>query len=95
VHLLGRDQFALAEHFGGKTGDEVDKLVGVEWHHGPDAVPVLEGCDWFAGRIVERLETGGDHVGFVLAPFAGDVDGRGVPALGLQRAKEIDPGHDA
>jgi hypothetical protein len=31
---------------------------------------VVAGLDWFAGSIVDQLDTG-DHVGFVLAPFGG------------------------
>ena len=41
VHLLGEQDRALAEHFGGLTGDEVDKFADVEWEPGPDGVPLL------------------------------------------------------
>ena len=36
----------------------------------PTAAPVLGGLDWFAGAILDRVDTG-DHVAFVLAPFGG------------------------
>ncbi len=95
VHLVREDQCELADWFGGETGDEVDKLAGIDWHAGPDGAPVLSGCDWFGGRVLERVDVGGDHVAFVLEPLGGEVSRRGTRPLGLQRAKHIDPGHDA
>lgn len=78
VHLLRDDDLPLAEHFGSKTADEgVDKLVAVDWEPGPDGVPVVNGCDWFGGRMLQRIDTGGDHEGFVLEPSTG---GSSAPA---------------
>jgi flavin reductase (DIM6/NTAB) family NADH-FMN oxidoreductase RutF len=37
----------------------------------------------------------GDHVGHLLAPFAGEARERPGPRLGFQRARVIDPGHEA
>src|SRR4051794_1697995 len=45
VHALRAEQKALAEHFGGETGDEVDKFASVAWHEGPGGIPVVAGCD--------------------------------------------------
>ena len=50
--------------------------------------------NWFAGRVLERLDFG-DHVGFLLEPVEvrhGDPGGRAVP---FSRAKDVDPGHMA
>ena len=94
VHLLREDDTKLAECFGGETGDEVDKLASVTWDDGPAGAPVLDGCDWFAGRVVDRVE-GGDHVGFVLEPVGGEAAHPGAPALGYQAVRHIDSGHDA
>src|SRR5437588_10964138 len=66
VHVLRKDQRDLAELFGGTTGDDVDKFASVQWHEGPHGVPVLDGCDWFAGSITARHDDLGDHEGFVL-----------------------------
>jgi flavin reductase (DIM6/NTAB) family NADH-FMN oxidoreductase RutF len=69
VHLLSRAQYDLAEHFGGRTGDEVDKFADVAWHEGPAGTVLLdEAPDWFVGRV-ERRTDGGDHVGFLLSPL--------------------------
>ncbi len=53
VHVLRDDQHAVAELFGGNTEDDatIDKFASIGWHDGPHSVPVLEGCDWFAGRV--------------------------------------------
>ena len=48
-----------------RTTTEVDKFVSCDWTPGPGGAPVLDGCDWFAGNIHDRVELG-DHVGFVL-----------------------------
>lgn len=99
VHALGREQRALAELFGGTTGDEVDKLARCAWHPGPDGVPVLDDCPlWFAGRVLERLPFG-DHVGLLLAPVdhetAGGVEPAGFPALHFRDVRDLEPGHPA
>ncbi|MEU6417037.1 flavin reductase family protein [Streptomyces spiralis] len=69
VHLLARDQYALAELFGGSTGDDgVDKFAHVPCTRRQDGAFVLDDAPaWFVGRIVLRTD-GGDHVGFVLEP---------------------------
>jgi flavin reductase (DIM6/NTAB) family NADH-FMN oxidoreductase RutF len=96
VHAIGEDQHDLAELLGGQTGDEVDKLAGVEWAPGPGGVPLLDALPvHVVGRIVMELEVpDADHVGFVLepvAPAAASADDL-VP-LRLRQATDIDPGH--
>jgi flavin reductase (DIM6/NTAB) family NADH-FMN oxidoreductase RutF len=94
VHFVQADEKDLAELFGSQTGDEVDKFASVRWHAGPRGLPVLDDCDrWFAGSIVERLALG-DHLGFVLEPFAAERRGGAAPFL-FHRAKRITPGHPA
>lgn len=95
VHFVPRERTDVAELFGGETADETDKLARVEWRPGPEGVPVVDALpNWFAGRIEQRLEYGGDHVGFVLAPLAAEVAEPGEEdELGFQQAKGIEPGH--
>jgi flavin reductase (DIM6/NTAB) family NADH-FMN oxidoreductase RutF len=94
VHLVPESATELAELFGGETGDEIDKFERCEWQAGPDGVPLLADCpNRFVGRIAERIDFG-DHVGLVLEPFAAEEDADGGQ-LGFQRAKRIDPGHEA
>jgi len=93
VHLLDRDDLAVARVFGELTGDEVDKLALVGWHDGPDGVPVLDGAaGWFAGRVVDRVDLG-DHTGLVLDPFDGEQRRPVTRQLGFQAVKNLNPGH--
>jgi flavin reductase (DIM6/NTAB) family NADH-FMN oxidoreductase RutF len=95
VHLLREDQHGLAQFFGAVTGDAIaphEKFEYAPWHPGPGGTPILEGCDWLAGRILERID-GGDHVAYLLEiTEAGEVH---APArqLGSLAARDIQPGH--
>jgi flavin reductase (DIM6/NTAB) family NADH-FMN oxidoreductase RutF len=92
VHVVAPDGHDLAELFGGKTGDDVDKFEQCDWHDGPHGQPILDRCpSWFVGRVLERTRLG-DHVGFLLEPVAAEHGGDGF--LALNDALDIDAGHD-
>ena len=94
VHLPSHADRELATLFGQETGDEVDKFSRCRWEPGPEGLPLLAGCSrWFAGRIVERLDTG-DHVGHLLEPFDAAA-GPWSAQLGFQSVKDLEPGHEA
>jgi flavin reductase (DIM6/NTAB) family NADH-FMN oxidoreductase RutF len=94
VHLVPAEAADLAELFGGETGDEVDKFARVEWHEGPEGLPILDACEnWFVGRVLERSDFG-DHVGFLLEPVAARHGTEGRPFT-FHRAKRIHAGHEA
>src|SRR5688500_7430192 len=65
LHVVPEDREDLAQLFGGETGDDVDKLTRVEWSAGPGGAPLIDGCPYSAGPILDRFEVG-DHVAFVL-----------------------------
>jgi flavin reductase (DIM6/NTAB) family NADH-FMN oxidoreductase RutF len=94
VHCVPAGADALAELFGGKTGDDLDKFARCAWHEGPGGVPLLDECpNWFVGRVLRRVDAG-DHDAFLLEPIAaqrGTRDGE----LTFHRAKRIEPGHEA
>ncbi|MDN3027920.1 flavin reductase family protein [Streptomyces sp. S.PB5] len=94
VHLLTREQRCLAELFGGRTGDQVDKFRHLRWREGhAGAVIVCDAAAWFVGRILTRVD-GGDHVGFVLDPVQwGGSEAHAGPLLRLGEAGSISPGH--
>jgi flavin reductase (DIM6/NTAB) family NADH-FMN oxidoreductase RutF len=93
VHFVPEQAEELAVLFGGETGDETDKFARCEWREGPEGAPVLNSLeDWFAGRILERLDFG-DHWGLLLEPIDGDAHRSGSP-LTFRRAKWIEPGHE-
>ena len=94
VHFPSAVDQALAELFGGETGDEVDKFTRCRWHPGPEGLPVLSDCRrWVAGRVVDRFDTG-DHVAFVLEPFDGAADGPWPGQLRFQSVKDVEAGHE-
>ncbi|MGH2840534.1 MAG: flavin reductase family protein [Solirubrobacteraceae bacterium] len=94
VHVVPADRVDLAELFGGETGDEIDKFERCEWHVGPRGLPILDGCpSWFAGDILDRIDLG-DHMGFLLGPFAAQ-DDESREILYFQGVKHIEPGHPA
>ncbi|MFJ9174105.1 flavin reductase family protein [Streptomyces sp. NPDC102360] len=94
VHLLGREQHALARLFGGESGDDVDKFATVDRTRGPHGTVVLTAARaWLVGRVVTHLD-GGDHVGFVLAPeAAGTGSAPERQPFRLSDAEGITPGH--
>ncbi|MFG3281472.1 flavin reductase family protein [Streptomyces sp. NPDC048111] len=95
VHLLDRSRHDLAEHFGGLTGDEVDKFAGVAWHLGPEGTVLLDGAPaWLVGRVEQRLE-GGDHVGFLLSPAGAGAGAALRRPFRLSDGRDIDAGHPA
>lgn len=97
VHFPTPDDFAVAEVFGSETGDAVDKFAQVGWTEGPGGVPLLDDVpDRFVGRVLERMPTG-DHTMHLLEPVVAEAP---TPSdrwrqLGFQRAKPLEPGHDA
>lgn len=91
VHLVTEKNKALAELFGGETGDEVDKFAKVPWRY-VDGVPVLEECArWFTGSVLEQIDLG-DHLGHLLEPLTVEAGEEGEQ-LSYQQAKDIEPGH--
>ncbi|MGW5851068.1 flavin reductase family protein [Streptomyces sp. NPDC055254] len=97
VHVLRRDQRALAELFGARTGDDVDKFAGVAWRPGLGGAPVLaEAGSWFTGRV-EGVVAGGDHVGFLLSPAeqSPPVGAPAAPALRYSDVRDLEAGHPA
>jgi len=94
VHFVPASATALAELFGGQTGDEVDKFARCDWSPGPFGAPILAECgNWFAGRVLEELALG-DHVGFLLDPVEAQME-TPQAEFTFHRARRIEPGHPA
>lgn len=94
VHVLRPGDHELAERFGETTGDRVDKFDGLSVLEGPGSAPVIEGLDWFAGRVLTTVDCG-DHVGFLLAPNDGVALRTAQGQLGFQDVKGMEPGHSS
>jgi flavin reductase (DIM6/NTAB) family NADH-FMN oxidoreductase RutF len=94
VHLVPETATGLAELFGGETGDELDKFARCEWRPGPRGLPLLDQCEsWFCAEVVETFDVG-DHLAFLLEPFEVE-KASSQSQLPFERAKRIEPGHEA
>lgn len=100
VHVLSAEDLALAELFGERTGDEVDKFTRCRWRAAAGAAPILEDCRrWLVGRVLGQRRDG-DHTGFLLEPVevsevSGPDDAGSWPGqLGYQAVRHFDPGHE-
>ena len=95
VHLLPRDQLALAELFGEKTGDTTDKFAQCTWHSGPEGMPILDAAPaWFVGQVIRRFDLG-DHVGHLVEPVAGSAPDELGDLITFSDVRDLEPGHDA
>jgi flavin reductase (DIM6/NTAB) family NADH-FMN oxidoreductase RutF len=93
VHVLGAEQQALAELFGGRTGDEIDKFARCAWRAGPRELPILDGCPaWFVGEVELRIELG-DHSGYLLRPLEAHVEAAETGLLRAHALDDLTPGH--
>ena len=94
VHVLGRDQLALAELFGTTTGDDIDKFSRCSWEPGPDGTPLLTDAPGrFLVRVLAKHDLG-DHVGFLVDVMEVSA-GPPTPLLGFQQVRDLEPGHPA
>ena len=95
VHFLTEHDFALAEHFGSLTGDDVDKFAGLEAVSGDGDAPMLVACPHrMVVRRLSTLDDGGDHVCVVTEPVSVEPGGSFTP-LRLSAVTGIEPGHEA
>jgi len=95
IHFLTRDDMQLAELFGTRTGDDVDKFAGLAVEAGPDGVPMLLDC---ASRLVVRRTTlvdeNSDHVCVATEAVEVVTSGSFEP-LRLSQTVHLTPGHEA
>ena len=95
VHLLPRDELALATLFGEKTGDSTDKFAQCAWHSGPEGMPILDAAPaWFVGKVIRRFDLG-DHVGHLIEPVAGSAPDELGDLITFSDVRDLEPGHDA
>jgi len=93
VHFPSAGQHDLAELFGSRTGDELEKFSLCAWTEGPHGVPLLDQCpNRFVGRVLDLVDDGGDHVCFIVEPIVTDHP-QPVDPLTFQSVRDLDPGH--
>lgn len=94
VHLLGDRQSELASLFGEQTGDHVDKFSQVQWHPGPEGVPLLDECAaWSVLTLIDRFDVG-DHQALLTSPQDGG-SGSQSGLMTFRTAPPLDAGHPA
>lgn len=95
VHLLTDQDLAVAELFGTRSGDDVDKFAGLPVTTGSHDLPLLDACPH---RIVVEqlamLDDGGDHVCVSTRVLAAESTGPFTP-LRLSAAAGLAPGREA
>ena len=95
IHFLTTDDQEVAELFGTRTGETVDKFRGLPLGTGPGRVPVLLRCPHrLIVRRIAQLDDGGDHVCITTEPVEEHTAGRFAP-LRLSDVQHLQPGHDA
>jgi flavin reductase (DIM6/NTAB) family NADH-FMN oxidoreductase RutF len=97
VHLLADDDTgrALAERFGTRSGDDLDKFAGLDHTLGPGGVPLLTACpDRLVLHRSVLVDDGGDHVCLTGSPVDATTAGPFRP-LRLGRVDDLTPGHPA
>ena len=94
VHLLRPGDEGLARLFGEETGDEIAKFDHCEWSAGPNNTPVIAGCDWFAGRVIQRVDVG-DHVMHVLDVTDAESRTGRTDQLSSRAVQDLDAGHES
>lgn len=95
VHFLTEDDLDLAEHFGTRTGEEVDKFESVATRSGADGVPLVERLPHrMLVRRVALLDEGGDHVCLSAECVEAETPGRFEP-LRLSSVDHLTPGHES
>ncbi len=94
LHLIGRDQIALASLFAETTGDIVDKFAQCQWRTGESGAPILsESAAWLDALIIRRWSVG-DHQALLVRPVDGGA-GSHREVLTAQNAPDFRPGHPA
>lgn len=93
LHFLTRHDIAVAERFGTRSGEDVDKFGGIATSSDEYGVPLLEDCPHrlLLDRIA-LLDDGGDHICPTAAVRAASSQGRYAP-LRVSDVTHLEPGH--
>jgi flavin reductase (DIM6/NTAB) family NADH-FMN oxidoreductase RutF len=95
IHFLTADDLDVAELFGTRTGDRLDKFRDLPVGTGAGGVPVLLRCPHrLIVRKVAQLDDGSDHVCVTTEPVEEHTTGRFAP-LRLSDVDHLKPGHGA
>ncbi|WP_319804489.1 flavin reductase family protein [Nocardioides malaquae] len=95
LHFLTRDDLAMAERFGTRSGEDTDKFAGLEVEADEHGVPLLTALPHrlLLDRVA-TLDDGGDHVCVTTRVRSAATSGRFSP-LRLSDVDHLEPGHAA
>lgn len=94
LHFLTADDLAMAQRFGARSGEKVDKFRGLETVTAEQGVPLLSALP--NRMVVERiamLDDGGDHVAITARVVTTETTGSFVP-LRLSQLGDLPAGRD-
>lgn len=95
VHYLTTRDLELAELFGTRSGDDIDKFERTPVTVKAGGVPVLDACaSWMVAKRIALLDDGGDHVCISGEPVAARAGGDHEP-MRLSSVAHLTPGHAA
>lgn len=95
VHFLTDRDLAIAESFGTRSGEDVDKFAGIDLVDDPRGVPLLAACPH--RMVVERLamvDDGSDHACLSTRVLSAETTGPFTP-LRLSAAAHLSPGRES
>lgn len=94
IHFLGTDDRDLAELFGTRSGDDLDKFTRCDWAPSARGVPLLRRCpNRMEVHRTATLDDGGDHLCFVARPVEASLADDLEP-LRLSDVADLEPGHE-
>lgn len=95
VHFLTRGDFAMAEWFGTRSGEDTDKFTGLDLDSSEEGVPLLRELPH--RLVVERvaiLDDGSDHACFTTRVLSAHSEGTFAP-LRLSDVTHLDAGRSS
>lgn len=94
VHFLTTDDLAMAQRFGARSGEEVDKFRGLDVITTEQGVPLLTAVpNRIVVESITMLDDGGDHVSITARVISTETTGPFVP-LRLSHLGDLPAGHD-
>ncbi|MFI2667125.1 flavin reductase family protein [Micromonospora carbonacea] len=91
IHILSQNQEDVARRFATSGLSGAQRLDGVSWVPGPDAVPLLPGTPAILAGRRDAVITSGDHVIVLLDVDHVHLKPTGMPALSFYRGRFVAP----
>ncbi|MCF2573900.1 flavin reductase family protein [Brevibacterium sp. UCMA 11754] len=94
IHFLTADDFAMAQRFGARSGEDTDKFRGLDVHLTEQGVPLLSALpNRMDVERISMLDDGGDHVAITVRVISSETSGAFAP-LRLSHIGDLSAGRD-